>query len=174
MPQTQNAENGHNSQNGNGPPKTINLKELMSEGSPQGSDADYLEKVLKKDIAKEYLEQLEGEFAQANALGYNTEAEIYEARQLIRFRTNHFLQEHPPPGSKMQGSFRELVYGDEKEPLEPHQVRAVMAIEQALLSYVTMSRDMELQRLIKEMRSDQHVTREETESNANKLLGGLM
>jgi hypothetical protein len=82
--------------------------------------------------------------------------------------------EHPPKGSKMQGGFRELVYGEQKTALDPAEIREVLGIERILLARVTQSRQMEQQSIIKEMRQDQHLTREDHDDGGSlrsKLFG---
>jgi hypothetical protein len=132
--------------------------------TPQG-DTDYLKEVanmVHSEIGVKYLSEMQAEFNQANVLAYRQEAEVWEAKHLIRFRTNEFLSEHPPEGSKMTGSFRRLVYGNDNEALSQAEVREILALEQVLIARVTQSRNMEQQRIIKEMRQEQSLTREDT------------
>ena len=145
------------------------LTEILSGMSLGGSDADYLGQVIKHDIALKYLRKMKPEFERAHILANRDEARLWEAEHLVRYRTNLFLAEHPPEGSKMQGSFRELVYGDTHEPLSPNQVRDVLAIEGVLLARLTQSESMEQQSVIKEMRQDKRI-----ESTANDATSGGM
>lgn len=130
-----------------------------------GGDTDYLREVAKvanTEVGVAYLSEMQSEFARANVLANRSEAETYEAKWLIRFRTNQFFMEHPPAGSKMTGELRQLVYGNQNQPISPAQEREILAIEQILIARVTQSRNMEQQRIIKEMRQDQHLSREDT------------
>ncbi|KZN25597.1 hypothetical protein A4G99_03765 [Haladaptatus sp. R4] len=153
------SRNGDSASSGGIDQKT--LQKILS-GYGTDSDADYLATVVKSKVGAKYLRVMKPEFDRANVLANRSDAETYEARWLIRLRTNAYLHEHPPEGSKMSGSFRRLVYGSDKKALSPGEVREIMAIEQVLLARVTQSRNMEQQRIIKEMRSEQSLTREDS------------
>ena len=154
----------------------LTVKDIMSSAGGRGDgDSDYVETVLQTTVAKEYLDQLGTEFDPANALSYREEGYLHEAVEMIRFRTDQFFHENPPPNSKLQGGYRELVYGERRTPLSPKEYRVVQAIEHILIARVLMSKDMELQRIIKEMRVEQNRTLEErrTEGRRRSGDGGL-
>lgn len=132
-------------------------------------DTDYLQQVVQTDIGKKYLEVMAPEFSKANALANRNEAEVYEARWLIRVRTNQFFYEHPPRASKMQGSYRELVLGTDETEISPEEAREVMAIEEVLLARITQSREMEQQKIIKEMRQDRTLKHEDTRDDSSSI-----
>jgi len=147
----------------------LNIEEILSGYQSDHGDTDYLRQVVNHQVGLKFLQEMQPEFEQAMVLSNRNTAQEWEARQLIRFRTNAFLMEHPPENSKMTGSFRELVYGNDKEPLSPAEVREILAIEEVLLARVTQSRNMEQQRLIKEMRQEQSLTREDTTRSGSSL-----
>lgn len=170
-----NAHNGaHNGAHSNGTGKSssgeLEIDELLSELEESGfGDTDYLRQVVQTDIGKEYLREMAPEFSKANALANRKEAEVYEARWLIRVRTNQFFMEHPPRGSKMTGSYRKLVLGSSEEPITPEHAREILAIEEVLLGRVTQSRDMEQQKIIKEMRQDRKLTHEDNREGGTSI-----
>ncbi len=159
-------------QQSNGGQQPAGLQEVIAGYRSQHGDTDYLREVtqiVSSEIGVKYLDELRAEFSKANVLAYRKEGEIDEAVNLVRFRTNQFLAEHPPEGSKMTGDLRQLVYGDANEPMTKSEVREIQALEQVLIARILQSRDMEQQRIIKEMRQDQHLTRED--NNRSKSLG---
>lgn len=163
-------------QNGDGAAETLDehgvlsVEDLMSgQHKRRDSDTDYVRTVLQTTVAKEYLDQLATEFDPANALSYREEGYLHEAIEFVRFRTDQFFHENPPPNSKLQGNYRELVYGERRTPLSPKEYRIVNAIEQILIARILMSKDMELQRIIKEMRSEQTRTVEQREPQRSSL-----
>lgn len=140
-------------------------------------DTNYLKQVVKTEAGQKYVELMEAEFSPENLLANRTEAELWEAYWQIHTRTDHFLQEHPPEGSKMTGSFRALVYGNDNEPLSDREVRDVLAVEGLLKARITNSRNFEQQKLIKEMRQEQTLNRQNSatgrlEQIKQKLSGG--
>lgn len=148
----------------------LTVEDLMSgKHKRKGSDTDYVRTVLQTVVAKKYLEQMAAEFDPANALSYRDEGYLHEAVTMIRVRTDQYFHEVPPPGSKLRGDYRELVYGERREPLSPREYRIVQAVEQILIARVLMSNDMELQRIIKEMRSEQTRTVEQREPSRSGL-----
>ncbi|MWG33146.1 hypothetical protein [Halomarina oriensis] len=153
--------NGHETTNGSAEGSQsvspADVKKLVSGMNIGGSDASYLVEVIDHDIELKYLKKMRPEFERAHILANRDSARLWEAEFLVRFRTNIFFMEHPPEGSKMQGSFRELVYGDRHEPLSPQQVRDVLSIESVLLARLTQSEGMEQQSVIKEMRQDKRI-----------------
>lgn len=148
----------------------LSVEDLMSgQHRRKDSDTDYVRTVLSTTVAKDYLKRFENEFDPANALSYRDEGYLHEAVTMIRVRTDQYFHENPPPGSKLRGNYRELVYGERREPLSPEGYRIVQAIEQILIARVLMSNDMELQRIIKEMRSEQTRTLEQREPKRSGL-----
>ena len=157
----------HPDQQPHAQPESPDFERILSGYRSQHGDTDYLRQVVSTDIGWQYLAEMKPEFEQANILANRNEAETYEALTLVRLRTNQFLMEHPPEGSKLTGSFRQLVYDNDNEPLSPAEVRDVLAVEQVLLARITQSRGMEQQKIIKEMRQDQTLTREDSRSNSS-------
>lgn len=154
---------------GNESGDSLDLEEILSGYRTDHGDTDYLRQVVRHEIGVKFLQHMRPEFEQAMALSNRNTAQEWEARQLIRLRTNAFLAEYPPENSKMTGSFRELVFGNDNEPLSPAEVREVLAIEEVLLARITQSRNMEQQRLIKEMRQEQNLTRQDTTASGSSI-----
>ncbi|WP_435359291.1 hypothetical protein [Haloarchaeobius sp. DFWS5] len=157
------------SQSGEEKPVAQELREILSGySSGRDGDTDFLQEVMRtveSEIGVQYLQRMKPEFNRSHVLAYRKEEEVYEAKWLIRFRTNAFLEEFPPEGSKMQGSFRQLVYGDSNGSMSAEETREVMALEEVLLARITQSRGMEQQKLIKEMRQEQSLRRDTIESS---------
>lgn len=122
-------------------------------------DSDYFKEITKTEVGEQFRTRMVAEFDPSHMASYRNEEQIWMTFCQIRLRTDMFLQEHPPRGSRMTGPLRELVYGNDNQSLSEQEIRDVLAIEEVLIARLLTSTDMEQQRLIKEMRSENTVHR---------------
>jgi hypothetical protein len=132
-------------------------------------DSDYFKEITKTEVGEQFRSRMVAEFDPSHMASYRNEEQIWMTFCQIRLRTDMFLQEHPPRGSRMTGPLRELVYGNSNEPLTEQEIRDVLAIEEVLIARLLTSTDMEQQRLIKEMRSENTVHRPHGGSGSTRL-----
>jgi hypothetical protein len=149
---------------GNGQGEELTVEDIIGGyRKRRDSDTDYLQEVAAEtEVGEKYKEEFAPEFSREAVLSNRNEAEVWEAYWTLHMRTNDYLSEFPPQGSKMTGLKRELVYGNRKEPLSNKEVRDVLAVEEQLKARILQGRDMEQQKLIKEIRSENTVHRNET------------
>lgn len=137
---------------------------------------ELVSELLETDVPEEILQLFSSELSRDHVLGNLKDEELHEYRYFVKNSMLMVKAKFPPPESAMQGELRDVVYDDDREPLNTDQLHKIRDAPWISHQRASRSKDFGQQKLITEQTKRQVVDdlREKDEGGSifSRIFGG--